>query len=196
MSQTPLFFIVPLAVAPTPFPATGRCFRTWFLITSQFSLSFLHSPASISVLLPSISRKLVWVTLHPIWMGSHCLLRNTLFFFICSALECWMQPHLQFHSATYNAYLKPNGLLKRKKRQVRGGRLLLLTEVMKSDRFTSITLGMPHPWSPRLRYGAKHAHFALLNLVSNQTTLSFDLLLVLLLPRSLMKAVHLACCRR
>ena len=67
-------FIVLLTVAPLlTYPwlppllsfLLQRCYTTWVQITSHFSLLslFLHSPASISVLLPSISRKLIGMTL-------------------------------------------------------------------------------------------------------------------------------------
>ena len=73
----PPFSIAPLAVAPLltspllrlllPFLAPGRCFRTWVLTTYQFfylSLSF-RPIAPMSVLLPSIFRKLAGMGLPP-----------------------------------------------------------------------------------------------------------------------------------
>ena len=49
----------------SPFPAPGMCFKAWALITSRFSLPFvfLYSPAQMSILLHSICRKLVGITL-------------------------------------------------------------------------------------------------------------------------------------
>ena len=70
----PPFSIAPLAVAPPltclhppllPFLASGRCFRTWVLITYQFFYlsPSLRSFAPTSVPLPSTFRKLAGMTL-------------------------------------------------------------------------------------------------------------------------------------
>ena len=93
------FSIAPLAVASLltspllplllPFPAPGRCFRTWVLTTYKFfypSLS-LRSFAPTSVLLPSIFRKLAGMTLPPTLTFTVHLQKNTrLFLFPLLAL--------------------------------------------------------------------------------------------------------------
>ena len=83
----PPFSIAPLLTSPLlplflPFPAPGRCFRTWVLITYQFfylSLS-LWPIAPMSVLLPSIFRKLAGMTLPATLTFTVHLQRNTRLF--------------------------------------------------------------------------------------------------------------------
>ena len=88
----PPFSIAPLAVAPLltspllplllPFPASGRCFRTWVLTTYQFfylSL-YLRLIAPMSVPLPSIFRKLAGMTLPPTLTVTVHLQSNTRLF--------------------------------------------------------------------------------------------------------------------
>ena len=87
------FYIAPLAVAPlltfsllpplSSFPAPGRCFRIWVLITYQFfylscSRQFF-APASV-VPLPSTFRKLARMTLLPTLTLTVLLQRNTRLF--------------------------------------------------------------------------------------------------------------------
>ena len=76
----PLTF--PLLPPLLPFPAPGRCFRTWVLITYQFfhlSLSpRFFTPTS--VLLPSIFRKLAGMTLPCTLIATVLLQRNTRLF--------------------------------------------------------------------------------------------------------------------
>ena len=90
-SMTPThlpFSIAPLLTSPLlplllPFPAPGRCFRTWVLTTYQFfypSLS-LRPIAPTSVPLPSIFRKLAGMTLPPTLTLTVHLQRNTRLFF-------------------------------------------------------------------------------------------------------------------
>ena len=86
-----------------------------------------------------------------------------------------------------NALLKPGGLLRWKKRLVKDARLsLLLTEVMKIARLTSLLLDVPRQSlpRPRLRHGRRPALLFHLNLILNLCTLFFALLLALL-PRLL-----------
>ena len=86
------FSIAPLAVAPRltssllpfllSFLAPGRCFRTWVLTIYQFfylSLS-LRPITPTSVPLPSIFRKLAWMTLSPTLTFTVLLQRNTRLF--------------------------------------------------------------------------------------------------------------------
>ena len=105
MTLTPLlFFTVSSAIALLlisllflpllAFPTLGRCFRTWALITSLFSLLFLflRSPAPITVILLSIFRKVVEMTL--LFTLIHTVLsqRNTslfLFFLQQRCLPIW-----------------------------------------------------------------------------------------------------------
>ena len=95
----PPFYIAPLAVAPlltsplfrslSLFPALGRCFRTWVLITYQFfyrSLS-LRSFSPTSAPLPSIFRKLAGMALPSTLTFTVLLQRSTrLFLFPLPAL--------------------------------------------------------------------------------------------------------------
>ena len=82
-----LFSIAPpltylLLPPPSPFPAPGRCLRTWVLITYEFfyqSLS-LRSFAPTNVPLSSIFRKLAGMTLLSILTLTVLLQRNTRFF--------------------------------------------------------------------------------------------------------------------
>ena len=75
----PLFSIAPLLTSPLlppllPFPAPGRCYRTWILTTHQFfypSLS-LRSFAPMNAPLPSIFRKLAGMALPPTYFDSDC----------------------------------------------------------------------------------------------------------------------------
>ena len=88
----PPFSIAPLAVAPIltspllppllPFPAPGRCYRTWVLTIYQFIfLSLcLRSFAPTSVPLPSIFSELTGMTLPPTLTLTVLLQRNTRLF--------------------------------------------------------------------------------------------------------------------
>ena len=72
---------IPLLPPHLRFLAPGRCFRTWVLTTSQFfylSLS-LQFFAPTSVLLPSIFRKLIGMTLSPTLTSTVFLQRDSLF---------------------------------------------------------------------------------------------------------------------
>ena len=96
-----------------------------------------------------------------------------------------MRPNLPFLSATSNALLKPGGLLRWKKRLVKDARLsLLLTEVMKIARLTSLLLDVPRQSlpRPRPRHGRRLAFLFHLNLTLNLYILFFTLSLALL-PR-------------
>ena len=100
----PPFYIAPLAVASLltspllppllPFPAPGRCFRTWVLTIYQFfypSLS-LRSIAPTSVLLPSSFRKLAGMALPPTLTLTVLHKRNTrlfLFPLLLLSLHLW-----------------------------------------------------------------------------------------------------------
>ena len=98
-----------------------------------------------------------------------------------------MRPNLPFLSAASNALLKPDGLLRWKKRLVKDARLSLpLTEVMKIARPTSPPLEVPRQslQRPRLRHGRRLALLFHLNLTLNLCTLFFALSLALL-PRAL-----------
>ena len=78
-----------------------------------------------------------------------------------------MRPNLPFLSAASNALLKPDGLLRWKKRLVKDARLSLpLTEVMKIARLTSPLLDVPRQSSPRprRRHGRRLALLSHLNL--------------------------------
>ena len=85
----PLFSIAPLLTSPLfplllPFPAPGRCFRTWVLTIYQFfypSLSLL-SFAPTSVPLLSIFRKLAGIGLPPTLTLTVHLQRNTRLFLV------------------------------------------------------------------------------------------------------------------
>ena len=89
----PPFYIAPLAVVPlltspllsplSPFLGTGRCYRTWVLITYQFFFPslFPRSFAPTSVPLPSTFRKLAGMTL----TLTVLLQRNTRLFLLSSA---------------------------------------------------------------------------------------------------------------
>ena len=103
-----LFSIAPLAVAPLltsslllpflPSFASGKCFRTWVLITNQFykpSL-FLRSFAPTNVSIPSIFRKLVGIT--AIYFDSNCPSAEE-----CSSLSLSSAAAL-FTSLTLNAF--------------------------------------------------------------------------------------------
>ena len=85
-----------------------------------------------------------------------------------------MRPNLPFLSAASNALLKPGGLLKWKVRLVKDARLLLLlTEVMKIARLTSLLLDAPRQSlpKPRLRHGRRLALLFHLNLTLDLYTL-------------------------
>ena len=74
-----------ISFTPSSF-ASGRCFRTWILISYQFSKPslFLRSFASTKVPLPSIFSKLVGMTLLFALTLTVFLQRNTRFFpFLC-----------------------------------------------------------------------------------------------------------------
>ena len=166
-----------------PFPAPGRCFRTWVLITYQlFYLSpFLRSIAPTSVTLPSIFRKLAGMTL-PLYFDSHCPSAGEYSSFSLSSAAA-LFTSLALNSATSNALPKPGGLLRWKERLVKDARLsLLFTEVMKIARLTSLLLGLSSQSSPRLRHGRRLALFSHRNLTLNLYTFSFALSLALFLP--------------
>ena len=94
-----------------------------------------------------------------------------------------MQPSLPFLSATPNAILKPDGLLRWKVRLVKDARLSLpLTEVMKIARLTSPLLDAPRQSSPRprLRHGRRLALVFHPNQTPKLYTLFFSLSLALL----------------
>ena len=89
----PPFSIAPLAVALLltspllppllPFPAPGRCYRTWVLTIYQFYLSFsLRSFTPTSIPLPSIFRKLAGIALPLILTLTVLQQRNTHLFLI------------------------------------------------------------------------------------------------------------------
>ena len=81
-----------------------------------------------------------------------------------------MRPNLPFLSTASNALLKPDGLLRWKKRLVKDARLSLpLTEVMKIARLTSPLLDAPRQSSPRprLRHGRRLALLSHLGLTLN-----------------------------
>ena len=100
----PPFYIAPLAAAPLltspflpfllPFPALGKCFRTWVLTIYQFfylSLS-LRPFAPTSVLLSSTFRKLARMALPPALTLTDLLQRNTrllLFPLLLLSLPLW-----------------------------------------------------------------------------------------------------------
>ena len=87
-----------------------------------------------------------------------------------------MRPNLPFLSAASNAILNPGGLLKWKVRLVKDARCsLLLTEVMKIARFTSLLLDAPRQSSPRprLRHGRRLAFFFYPNLTHKLILSSF-----------------------
>ena len=180
MILTPLlFFAVSLTVAPlrislhsslSLFTASERCLSTWALITSQFCLPFLflHSFALMSVLLTSIVRKVVEITLLNTSIHSLFLQRNTRFFLFplpLRSLTLWheMRPSLPLLLAASNVNLKPDGFPKRKNWQEKDARFLLpFTEVKKSVRLTSQTLVMPSWSSPSQGKGiAQHMHIFL-----------------------------------
>ena len=86
-----------------------------------------------------------------------------------------MRPNLSFLSAASNALLKPDGLLRWKKRLVKDARFSLpLTEVMKIARLTYPLLDMPRQSSsrPRLRHGRRLALLFHLNQTLNLYTLN------------------------
>ena len=196
----PPFSIAPLAIAPLltfpllsllwPFPAPGRCFRTWVLTTYRFFYPFLSLRPIVqtSVPLPSIFRKLAGLTLLFNLTLTVFLQRNTrLFPLLLLFLPLWhsMRPNLPFLSAASNAILKPGGLLRWNKRLVKDARLSLpLTEVTKIARVTSPLLDAPRQSSPRprLRHGRRFAPLFHLNQTLNLYTLFFTLSLALL-PR-------------
>ena len=96
-----------------------------------------------------------------------------------------MRPNLPFLSVASNAFLKPGGLLRQKKRLVKDARLSLpLSEVMKIARLTSLLLDAPRQSSPRprLRHGRRLALLFYLGLTLNLCTLFFAILLALLPP--------------
>ena len=93
----PPFSIAPLLTSPLlhlflPFPAPGRCFRTWVLTTYQFfypSLS-LWPIAQTSIHLSSIFRKLAGMILPPTLTLTVHLQRNThLFPLLLLSLPLW-----------------------------------------------------------------------------------------------------------
>ena len=83
---------ISFALLLLPFPAPGRCFRTWVLTIYQFfylSLS-LRSIAPTSVPLPSIFRKLAGMALPPTLTLTVLLQRNTrLFPLLLLSLPLW-----------------------------------------------------------------------------------------------------------
>ena len=95
-----------------------------------------------------------------------------------------MRPIPPFLSAALNAILKPDGLMKWKKRLVKDARLSLqFTEAMKIVRLTSALtdpLRLSSP-KPQLRHGRRLALLPHPNLTLNLCTLSFVLSLALLL---------------
>ena len=183
---------ISFAPSLSSFPAPGRCFRTWVLITYEFFFLFLslRSFAPTSVPLPSIFRKLAGMTLPSTLTLTILLQRNTrllLFPMLLLSLSLWrrMRPNPPFLSAVSNSILNPGGLLRWKKRLVKDAtHSLPLTEVMKIAGLTSPLPDVLHLSSPRpkLRHGRRLTLLFRLNLTLNLFTLSFILSLALL-PR-------------
>ena len=155
------FYIAPFLTSPLlppllPFLATERCFRTRVLTTYQsFYLSLsLRSFTPMSILLPSIFRKLAGMTLSPTLTPTVLLQRNTR---LSSAAALFTSLALNAAKSSISF-----GRIKRHPKawwsaKVKGAvskdaRLLLpLTEVMKIARLTYPLLDAPRQLSPRPR---------------------------------------------
>ena len=194
----PPFSIAPLAVAPlltssslsllVPFPAPGRCFRTWVLT----AYLFFYPPLSLRPIAPTTAPSFNFQKAR--WDGF-----VSYFDFYCHSAEEYSSLSLSsaaalFTSLALNAAKSsiPFGRIKHPSKTwwslrwevplVKDARLSLpLTEVMKIARLTSPLLDVPRQSSPRpkLRHGRRFALLSHLGLTLNLCTLFFALSLAL-----------------